>query len=51
LVAPTLIGYWLDHRLNSRPLFLILGVVVGFVTATLSLLQMTKPPRSDPPPD
>jgi len=43
LVAPTLIGYWLDQRLHSLPLFLILGVTLGFVTATLSLLRLTKP--------
>jgi F0F1-type ATP synthase assembly protein I len=51
LVVPTLIGYWLDQRLQSLPLFFISGVILGFVTATLSLLRLTKPPRSDRPPD
>jgi F0F1-type ATP synthase assembly protein I len=51
LVVPILIGYWLDQRLRSLPLFLILGLILGFATATLSLLRLTKPPRSDPPPD
>ena len=45
LVVPVLIGYWLDQRLHLLPLFLISGAILGFVTATLSLVRLTKPPR------
>jgi ATP synthase protein I len=46
LVVPMLIGYWLDRRVGTLPLFLILGVVLGFITATFSLLRLTKPPNN-----
>ena len=49
LVVPVLIGYWLDQRLGTRPLFLVVGVILGFVTATLSLVRLTKPPGREPP--
>jgi F0F1-type ATP synthase assembly protein I len=51
LVVPVLAGYWLDQRWGTLPLVLIVGVILGFTTATLSLLRLTKPPRSDPPPN
>lgn len=51
LVVPMLAGYWLDQRWGTLPLFLIVGVILGFASATLSLLRLTKPPRLDPPPD
>ena len=46
LVVPVLIGYWLDQRWGTLPLLLIVGVILGFATATLSLLRLTKPPNS-----
>jgi F0F1-type ATP synthase assembly protein I len=49
LVLPALGGYWLDQRLGTRVLFLILGVMLGFVAATLSLVRLTKPPGQGPP--
>jgi F0F1-type ATP synthase assembly protein I len=48
LVVPVLAGYGLDQWLKLSPLFLILGVIVGFATATLSLVRLTKPPRRPP---
>ena len=51
LVVPVLIGYWLDRRWGTLPLLLIIGVALGFATATMSLLRLTKPPRSNPPPE
>jgi F0F1-type ATP synthase assembly protein I len=47
LVVPIAIGYWLDHRWGTLPWLLIVGVILGFITATLSLLRLTKPPDSD----
>ena len=48
-VLPILAGYWLDQWLRSRSIFLILGVILGFVTSMWSLLRLTKRPRSGPP--
>jgi F0F1-type ATP synthase assembly protein I len=51
MVIPGLLGYWLDRRLGTLPLFLALGSLFGFVTGFLSLLRMTrpaKPERRDP---
>ncbi len=48
LIAPPLIGYWLDRRMGTLPLFLIVGVALGFITATMSLVQLSKrPPNGD----
>ena len=44
LIVPPLVGFWLDRRLGTRLLFLIVGVLLGFLTATLSLVQLTKKP-------
>lgn len=51
LVVPLLIGYWLDRRWGTLPLFIIVGVVLGFITATLSLMRLAKPSDTDHPPD
>jgi F0F1-type ATP synthase assembly protein I len=51
LVIPVVAGYWLDQRWGTLPTLLIVGVLLGFATATLSLLRLTKPSRRDPPPD
>ena len=50
MVLPALIGYWLDQRLGTSVLFLVLGVMLGFVTALLSLLRLTRPPGPNHPP-
>jgi F0F1-type ATP synthase assembly protein I len=51
LIIPILAGFWLDQWLHLTPLFLIVGVILGFLTATLSLVRLTKPPRRRPPPE
>lgn len=51
LIIPILVGVWLDQWLHLTPLFLIVGVTLGFVTATLSLIRLTKPPRRRSPPE
>jgi ATP synthase protein I len=42
LVLPVLLGYWLDKRYATGALFLILGVLLGFITALMSLLRLAK---------
>ena len=51
VVIPALIGYWLDLRWGTLPLLIIVGAILGFVTATLSLLRLAKPSGLDHPPD
>ena len=52
ILAPTLGGVWLDGKLGTAPLFLlvgvILGVVVGFYgTYKMASSYLSSPPRSD----
>jgi F0F1-type ATP synthase assembly protein I len=42
LLVPIAAGYWLDQWLRTGILFVILGVIVGFVVSLLSLLQIAK---------
>jgi F0F1-type ATP synthase assembly protein I len=49
MVVPGAIGYWLDQRWGTGVVFLALGAILGFVTALLSLVRLTKPPGRDQP--
>jgi F0F1-type ATP synthase assembly protein I len=42
-LLPILAGYWLDRRLGTRVLFLIIGAALGFVISLWSLIRLTKP--------
>ena len=42
MVVPALAGYWLDRKLGTPLLFLILGAVLGFAVGLRSLLRMTR---------
>jgi F0F1-type ATP synthase assembly protein I len=42
LLLPVAGGYWLDHWLGTRILFIILGVILGFAVSFLSLLQIAR---------
>ena len=35
-------GYWLDHRIDTAPVFVILGAMLGFATGMFHLLQIAK---------
>lgn len=37
-----LAGHWLDGRLGTRPLFLIVGVLLGFAGGTISLVKAVR---------
>ncbi len=43
MVVPALAGYWLDWKLGTPLLFLVLGAVLGFAVGLRSLLRMTRP--------
>ncbi|MEE2707590.1 MAG: AtpZ/AtpI family protein [Planctomycetota bacterium] len=47
MVAPGLLGYWVDQQLGTVVLFLILGLVFGTVVGILHLLSMTKSISAD----
>lgn len=42
LLLPLGIGCWIDYKLNTTPIFLLLGVLFGLVLAFYSLYQLTK---------
>ena len=53
------IGYWVDDRFDSSPLFLILGAAIGFTAFVVRLFRLgrrlnaveaqnTNPPESNP---
>jgi F0F1-type ATP synthase assembly protein I len=44
IVGGTLAGWWLG---NEKPLFMILGLLVGLVVASLGVYQMIRPLMSD----
>ena len=39
----TFAGLWLDGKLNSKPLFMIGGLLLGLVVATFGVYQMIRP--------
>jgi len=36
-------GRWLDSKLNSEPLWLVIGIILGFAGAFLGVYNMIKP--------
>jgi hypothetical protein len=50
MVLPGLAGHWLDVRLGTVVLFLLIGLGLGCTAAVVHLVQMTHPgrqPKSD----
>jgi ATP synthase protein I len=43
IAGGTLAGLWLDGKLNTRPLFMIGGLLLGVVVAFYGLYRMLKP--------
>jgi len=42
-----LAGVWIDNRLHTRPVFLLVGILVGFFAAGSILYGLVKPRRED----
>jgi len=40
LLIPLAIGLWLDRRMGTMPLFLIIGMLVGTLSATVGTVRM-----------
>lgn len=43
MVLPGLAGYWLDQRLGTVVLFMLIGFVLGSTAAIIHLVQVTRP--------
>lgn len=42
MVVPGLAGYWLDGKLGTRFVFLLLGMVLGVVVGIWQLVRLTQ---------
>ncbi|MBW2230394.1 MAG: AtpZ/AtpI family protein [Deltaproteobacteria bacterium] len=42
IVIAALLGYWADQQFGTSPLWLIVGVVVGFAAFVMRLMRMAK---------
>jgi hypothetical protein len=42
MVLPGLAGHWLDERLGTVVLFLLIGLGLGFTAAALQLMQIIR---------
>ena len=53
MALPAMLGHWLDERWNTRPVFVLLGVLVGLTTGLIHLVRLgAKMNRRDnDPPD
>ena len=40
LLIPLLVGIWLDKKLNTAPLFILIGVALGILAATVGVARM-----------
>jgi ATP synthase protein I len=43
IIGGILGGQWLDGKLNTEPAFLITGLILGIVVASLGVYNMIKP--------
>jgi F0F1-type ATP synthase assembly protein I len=41
LLIPLLAGVWLDKKLGTTPLFILIGAVLGILAATVGVARMT----------
>lgn len=47
MVVPALLGYWIDQKLGTRLVFLVLGAALGFGMGLRGLLYMVQPGKRD----
>jgi F0F1-type ATP synthase assembly protein I len=40
LLLPLLAGIWLDKKLNTAPLFILIGALLGILAATVGVARM-----------
>lgn len=51
LLLPIGLGYWLDGYFGSRPVGVLVGVVLGFAAMMVRLVRWTRVPTGSPPGD
>ncbi len=42
MALPAAGGYWLDRRIGTSPLFVVLGAILGFAVGMFHLLQIAR---------
>jgi F0F1-type ATP synthase assembly protein I len=42
MIAPPLVGYWIDQRLGTKLVFLLAGVLLGVAMGTMGMLRIVK---------
>jgi len=42
LVIPILLGYWVDQRLDTHGIFIVVGVIIGAFLGGVGLFQFAK---------
>jgi ATP synthase protein I len=47
ILGGTFAGLWLDGKLDTRPLFMIIGLLAGLAAAAYGVYQMVRPLMSD----
>ncbi|MFY9554058.1 MAG: AtpZ/AtpI family protein [Blastocatellia bacterium] len=40
--VPALIGWWVDKKYETRPLWFIIGLILGFVTTAVDIYKLMK---------
>jgi len=45
VIIGTALGYWLDNKLGSSPLFLLLGVLMGSTAGFMNIYRTVYPDR------
>ena len=43
IMLGTLGGLWLDNKLDTKPIFLLIGLVLGVIVAVFGVYQMLRP--------
>ena len=43
IVMGTVGGLWLDNKLDTKPVFLLIGLVLGVIVAVFGVYQMLRP--------
>ena len=51
IVAPTLLGVWVDRKIGSAPVFLLVGLLLGVVVAFYGTYKMASGYLSGGPPE
>ena len=43
IVGGTFAGLWLDGKLNTRPVFILIGLFLGLIVAIFGVYRMVRP--------